>query len=229
MKGGSTLARIRKDGERYEILVYSEAALNYKLGLEKDITKVLASTDVFTDFRQGLRASVDKLRKAFGTDDVYKIADLIIRYGDIQIPAELRRKMIEEKRRQIIAFITRNCIDIRTGLPIPALRVEQAMDEVGVSIDPFEDAEIQARRVIEAIKSIVPLKIESMRIAVKIPSRYVGKAYNLVLGIGNVEREEWQKDGSWVGIVTIPAGLHGEFIDKLGKVTEGEAQVKILK
>jgi ribosome maturation protein SDO1 len=229
MKGESTLARIRKGGERYEILVYSEAALNYRLGLEKDINKVLASTDVFVDFRQGLRASADKLRRAFGTDDVYRIADFIVKHGDLQIPAELRRKLIEEKRRQIVAFITRNCIDTRTGLPVPPLRVEQAMEEVGVSIDPFEDAEVQAKRVIEAIKSIVPLKIEVMRIAVKIPSRYVGKAYSLVLNIGSVEREEWQKDGSWVGIVTIPAGLHGEFIDKLGKATEGEVQIKLLK
>jgi ribosome maturation protein SDO1 len=229
MKGESTLARIRKGGERYEILVHSEAALNYRLGLEKDITKVLASTDVFVDFRQGLRASTDKLRKVFGTDDVYKIADFIIKHGDLQIPAELRRKLIEEKRRQIVAFITRNCIDTRTGLPVPSLRVEQAMEEVGVSIDPFEDAEVQAKRVIDAIKSIVPLKIEVMRIAVKIPSRYVGKAYSLVLNMGNVEKEEWQKDGSWVGIVTIPAGLHGEFIDRLGKATEGEVQIKLLK
>ncbi|MCX8162202.1 MAG: ribosome assembly factor SBDS [Candidatus Bathyarchaeota archaeon] len=223
------MVRIRKGGERYEILVYSEAALKYRLGLEKDITKVLASTDVFIDFRQGLRASTDKLRKAFGTDDPYRIADFIVKHGDLQIPAELRRKLIEEKRKQIVAFITRNCIDTRTGLPVPALRVEQAMEEVGVSIDPFEDAEVQAKRVLEVIKSIVPLKIETMRIAVKIPSRYIGKAYSLVSNMGSIEKEEWQKDGSWVGIVTIPAGFHGEFIDRLGKATEGGVQVKILK
>lgn len=229
MKGNLVLARIRRGGEKFEILVNSEPALNYKLGLEKDLNKVIVSTDVFVDFRQGLRASSEKLRRVFGTEDVYRIADFILKHGDLQIPTELRRRLIQDKRRQIIAFIAKNCIDTRTGLPAPPIRIEQAMEHVGVSIDPFEEAEVQARRVIDEIKRIIPLKLEVMRIAVKIPSNYVGKAYSIVRGFGEVEKEEWQRDGSWIGIIVIPAGLHGELLDKLGKATEGGVQTKILK
>ena len=42
-------------------------------------------------------------------------------------------------------------------------------------------------------------------------------------------KEEWQKDGSWVSIVSLPAGLQMELIEKLNKLTHGRVQIKPLK
>jgi ribosome maturation protein SDO1 len=223
------LARLQISGEKFEIIVNPDFALNYKLGKISDIDKVLVAYDVYSDVRKGLKAPSDKLMKYFKTTDVRKIADIIIKQGELQITAEQRRKLIEDKRKQIIAFITKNCVDPRTNLPIPALRVEQAMDQVKVSIDPFKEAEGQALKVIDALKSVLPLKIERVKLEVKVGSEYVPKMYNFIKSYGYLEKEEWLNDGSWRANVDMPAGLQAEFLDKLNKLTKGTAQVRILK
>lgn len=223
------LARLQLSGEKFEIIVNPDSALNYKLGKINDIDKVLIAYEVYTDVKKGLKASSEKLMKCFKTTDVRKIADIIIKQGELQITAEQRRKLIEEKRKQIIAFITKNCIDPRTNLPIPALRVEQAMEQVKISIDPFKEAEGQALKVIDALRPILPLKIERVRLEVKVKPEYAPKMYNFIKSYGYLEKEEWLNDGSWIANVDMPAGLQADFLDKLNRLTKGTAQVRILK
>lgn len=223
------LARLQISGEKFEIIVNPNFALDYKLGKINDIDKVLVAYEIFTDVKKGLKVSSEKLMKYFKTTDVRKIADIIIKQGELQITAEQRRKLIEEKKKQIIAFITKNCVDPRTNLPIPALRIEQAMEQAKVSIDPFKEAEGQALKVIEALKPILPLKIERVKLEVKVKSEYAPKMYNFVKSYGYLEKETWLEDGSWMANIDIPAGLQAEFLDKLNKLTKNTAQIRILR
>ena len=147
--------------------------------------------------------------------------------GELLLTAEQRKKLIEEKRKQIITFISRNCIDPRTKLPHPPIRIEQAMKQIHYSIDPFRDAEEQAKEVIELLRSILPISMEVMRVIVRIPAQYVGKAYGVVKGFGNIKNEEWGADGSWKAIVELPAGSYGPLLEKLGQITKGSAEVKL--
>ena len=39
----------------------------------------------------------------------------------------------------------------------------------------------------------------------------------------------WAPDGSWVGILDLPAGMEAEFLEKINKLTHGRVQIKILK
>jgi len=158
-----------------------------------------------------------------------KIAEAIMQRGELQLTTEQRRQLIEDKKKQIIVFICRHCVDPRTGLPHPPIRVEQAIAQVRVSIDPFEDAEEQARAVIQLLRPILPLKMEQLRLAVKIPPEHATRAYGTVKDFGTIKQEEWQADGSWVAIIEMPAGLQTSFLEKVGKLTQGTLQIKILK
>lgn len=229
MNGKHTLARIVVGGEHFEILVKPDPALQFKLGQVSDISKVLVSDDIYTDSGKGLRASEEKLKKAFGSDDIYKIAQTILRRGELQLTTEQRRELVEVKRKQIINFIARNCIDPRTGAPHPPLRIEQALNQIRLVIDPFKSGEEQAKEAIEALRPILPLRIENLRIAVKIPPEYAPRAIGMVKEFGAVSKEEWQSDGSWIAIVEMPAGLHTAFLERVGKVTQGNYQTRILK
>lgn len=224
-----TTARITISGEHFEILVKPHAALDYKLGKQLGVSQVLVIDAIFTDASKGMRASEEKLIKAFKTTDPVQIAEIIMKRGELQLTAEQRRQLMENKWKQIVAFICRHCIDPRTGLPHPPIRVEQALSQIRFTADPFKDAEEQARDVIQALRPILPLKIEQIRIAVKIPPEFASKAYGAVKNFGTITREEWQADGSWVAIVEIAAGLHTPFLEKLGKITQGTIQTKILK
>ena len=223
-----TISRISIMGARFEILVHPDAALDFKQGRQNDLSKILIVDTIFVDSNKGLIASEEKLLKAFNTVDVLEIAKTILRRGQLQLTAEQRHRFVEEKRRQIVAFISRNCVDPRTGFPHPPLRVEQAMNQIRVIIDPFKSGEEQARAVIDDLRPILPLKFGTIRIGVKIPPEYAAKTMGIVKEFGQISRNEWQSDGSWIAIIDVPAGLHAPFLERIGKATQGNYQTKIL-
>jgi len=223
-----TTARISIGGEKFEILVKPDPALRYRQGEKLGITQILGIEEVYGDASKGTRVSSEKLQKSFGTQDLLQIAERIIKEGELQLTTDQRRRLVEDKKKQIIAFISRNSIDPRSGAPHPPLRIEQALGQIRVTIDPFKSVEEQSKIVIEQLRKLLPIKIESMRIAVKIGPEYAAKAYNIVKNFGNVSKEEWRKDGSWSGVLEMPAGLYGPFIDKIGKATRGTVQAQPL-
>ena len=229
MSGKFTTARMTVGSDHFEILVKPNLALDYKLGKTVGVSQILAIDEIYADASKGTRASVEKLHKLFGTTDPVKVAEEIMRRGELQLTTEQRRQLVEEKRKSIIAFISRNCIDPRTGAPHPPLRIEQALGQIRLSIDPFKSAEEQSKDIIDMLRPLIPIKMEQMRVAVKIPAEYAAKAYGAVKSYGVISREEWQSDGSWAGTLEMPAGLYGPFIEKLGKLTQGTIQSKLLK
>jgi ribosome maturation protein SDO1 len=223
-----TTARLAKGQDHFEILVKPQQALDYKLGKQVAVSQVLLIEEVYSDSSKGTRASEEKLQKYFGTTDPVKVAEEVMKSGELQLTTEQRRQLVEDKKRQIVSIISRNAIDPRTGTPHPPLRIEQAMSQVRLSIDPYKSAEEQAKLVIEELRPILPLKIEQMRIAVKVFAEHAARAYNAFKSFGTVSREEWQSDGSLVAVIEMPAGMYGSFIEKIGKLTQGTIQTKVL-
>jgi ribosome maturation protein SDO1 len=224
-----TTARITRNGEKFEILVKPEPALDYKMGKPLGISQILIIDEVYSDAGKGTHASSEKLEKAFATVDALKIAEEIMKHGELQLTTDQRRQLVEDKRKQVVAFISRNCIDPRSGTPHPPVRVEQAMNQVKYSIDPFKNADEQAKEIIEELRAIIPIKMEQMRVAVKVLAEFAAKAYGAIKNYGTITREEWQTDGALVAVVEMPAGLYGPFVERLGKITQGSIQTKVLK
>ena len=224
-----TIARITHDGEHFEILTKPQRALSYRLGKTSSVSEVLVSDTIFTDAGKGLRASEEKLQEVFGTTDSLKIAGVILKKGTLQLTTEQRKQLVEEKRRQIVSFISRECIDPKTNLPHPPLRIEQAMKQIRFSIDPSKGVEEQTKEIIKLLRPILPLKMEKISVAVHIPPEHASKVYGTVKGFGTIKRDQWQADGSWSAIVEMSAGLYGPFLDKLGKMTRGNLETKMVK
>ncbi|KUO39437.1 MAG: RNA-associated protein [Hadesarchaea archaeon DG-33-1] len=224
----AVIARLSSHGTNFEVLVDPELALALKSGQSVDIKNVLAIDKIFKDSKKGDKASEEMVQKAFGTTDVLKTAEQIIRRGEIQITTEQRRKMCDEKLKQIVTLISRRSINPQTGLPHPPARIESAMEKARVHVEVFKSAEEQLPPIVKELRPILPLKFETRRIAIKIPTTYVGKASMVVKGFAAVKKEQWLNDGSWVVVVEIPAGLQAEFFDKLNELTRGEAQTKVL-
>jgi len=224
-----TVARLTREGEHFEILVKPQPALSYRLGKIEPVSEALVTSTVFTDANKGLKPSEDRLQKAFGTTDLLKIAAVILKKGDLQLTTEQRKQLIEDKRKQIVAFISRQCVDPRTNLPHPPIRVEQAMEQIHFSIDPYDDVEKQAKEVVKLLRPILPLKMEKVSVAIRIPPEHASKAYGTVKGFGTIRREEWRADGSWSAVVELPAGLYGSFLEKLGEMTRGNLEAKMVK
>jgi ribosome maturation protein SDO1 len=223
-----TIARLTKENEHFEVLVKPQKALDYRNGKIPGITEVLAAETIFSDANKGTRVAEDELRKAFGTTDALKIADIILKKGQLQLTTEQRRKMVEDKRKQIIDFISRQAVDPKTNLPHPPMRIENAMEQIRYPIDPYKPVEEQARDIIKLLRPILPLKVEQLSLAITIPIAYAVRAYGAVKTYGAIKREEWRSDGSWSGVLEMPAGSYAPFLNKLGEVTKGTGEAKII-
>ncbi len=225
----AVIARLKKGEDRFEILVDPYLAADLLDGKEIDILHILAIDTVFNDSKKGTHASSESLQTVFGTNNIAEIATKIIKKGDIQLTTEQRSKMQRNKKNRIIETIAKNAMDPKTKAPHPRQRIELAMEQAGIHIDPFKPVREQVKIIVEALRPIIPLSMEHIRISVKIPAEFIGRAYGEARNFGALEREEWQSDGSWVGIVKIAAGIQTEFYEKLNDLTKGNVSTKILK
>jgi ribosome maturation protein SDO1 len=225
----AVIARYNKGEDHFEILVDPHQTERIIEGKQDDVVSCLAIEAVFLDSKKGTHASQESIEKVFGTDDIQTIVKTILLKGEIQLTTEKRHEMQDQKRKRIVDVIVRNAIDPQKKMPHPRQRIELAMDEAGIQIDPFKSVDVQVKSIIEKLRTIIPISMEHIKISVKIPSQYIGKAYGVARGFGTLEREEWQSDGSWVGIVKIPGGMQTDFYDKLNDITKGNVETRILK
>ncbi|MCL1965803.1 MAG: ribosome assembly factor SBDS [Candidatus Bathyarchaeota archaeon] len=223
-----TVARLTKDNEHFEILVKPHKALDYHNGKTSAITEVLAAETIFSDANKGTRISEEIMKKVFKTIDPLTIADEILKKGTLQLTTDQRRKMVEDKRRQIIDFIARQAVDPKTNLPHPPARIENAMEQIRYPIDPYKSVEEQAKDIVKLLRPILALKIEQVTVAIKIPSQYASRAYGTIKAFGVLKREEWRGDGSWYGELEMPAGAYASVLNKLGDVTKGSGEAKLI-
>ncbi|KYK25682.1 RNA-associated protein [Thermoplasmatales archaeon SM1-50] len=225
----AVIARLHKGTDRFEILVDPHEAEHIMEGKTENILSALAIDAVFSDSKKGTHAAIESLQKHFNTTDISVIAKEIIQKGEIQLTIEQRREMQEKKRKRIVDLIVKNAMDPQTKMPHPRTRIELALDEAKVHIDPFKSVNQQMKTILEHLRLILPISMEQARVSVKIPPEYVGKAYGAVRSFGTLEREEWQSDGTWIGIVKLQPGMQTDFYDKLNTLTKGNVETRVLK
>jgi ribosome maturation protein SDO1 len=224
-----TVVRYSFEGEKFEILVKPDPALEYKLGKRKDISSILVSDEIYTDSSKGTRASSEKLLKAFKTEDATAIAERIIQKGELNLTTDQRRKMTSEKRKQIVNYVAKTFVDPKSHLPHPPLRIEQAMEDGRVSIDPHKTVEEQINDVVEKLRSIIPLKSENLILEIIVPAQFAAQSYSVLKSTGTLKKEEWQSNGSLKAILEIPAAARPNVIDRLGSITKGTASIEVAK
>lgn len=224
-----TLVKYSFEGEKFEIMVKPDPALDYKLGKKKDLSAVLVSDEIYTDSGKGTRPSSEKLLKAFNTEDQTEIAQIILEKGDLNLTTDQRRKMIEDKRKQIVTFIAKTYVDPKSHLPHPPLRIEQAMKDGRVSIDPQKSVDEQVNDIVDKLRSIIALKSETLQLEIIIPAQFASQSYAVLKSVGSLKKEEWQNNGSLKAILEIPAGARPNVIDRLGSITKGSASVEVVQ
>lgn len=224
----AVIARLEYYGERFEILVDPDLASDFKRGEDIKIEEILAVEEVFKDAKKGDKASEEAMNKAFDTTDPLEAAALIVRKGQVQLTAQQRRDMQEDKRKMVVAKIARDAINPQTKLPHPARRIEIAMEEAKVRVDPFKSVDEQVNITLKAIRRLIPIKLEKVKVAIHIPGEDAGKVYGVIPEFGKTLKEEWQKDGSWVAVVEIPGGMQEGFYQKLSEITHGQVETKLL-
>ncbi|MHA2182572.1 MAG: ribosome assembly factor SBDS [Promethearchaeota archaeon] len=253
--GGYIIGKIEKSGRRFEMLLDPEQAWEAKKFIREEIQKRLKSSNeksrlsvdeilssnkidlelifesftVFEDLRRGKKATDGDMEAVFDTTEGRRIAAQVLIDGEMHWTKTQREEERSKKLKQIITIISKNAINPQNKKPHPYQRIEKAIEEAHVKIDLMRNAEEQVDDVVKSIRSVIPIRMEQVEMAIKLPSAFTAKGYNIVAQLAQIKNEEWQSDGSWVSVVSLPAGLQMELIDKLNKLTHGRVQIKFLK
>lgn len=218
---------IQKEHLRFEIFVDPDLAFRFRRGEEIPLDTILKSFDVFEDARRGEHATEFLVKDAFGSDDIFQIAPEIIRQGEFKLTHEQRNQLVNEKMESIIKDIAKRAMNPQTGHPHPPDRIRQAIEEANVRIDPFIRIEEQVPTVVKALRVIIPISFESVKLRVTLPAAYAGKGYNMVASAGVIKSDTWAQDGSWTGLVELPASQRQALYDDLNKYTHGQVRIEV--
>jgi rRNA metabolism SBDS family protein len=220
----NTVARIKKAGKHFEVIVDMNDALKFKRGessfLEAEIDKV------FSDSKKGMAAPYTDLMSAFGTDDVSEIVKKIVKDGEVLVSQEHRDAEREKKYKQIIDFLVMNAVDPYTGNPHTSERIKNALSQLNVNIKntPIEN---QIKDILGELSKVLPLKLKIKKIKVTIPAIHTGRAYGIINAYK--EEENWLDDGSLEVILNVPSGMILDFYDKINSATQGSVLTEEIK
>jgi ribosome maturation protein SDO1 len=222
------IARLESHGETFEILLDPAVMTFLKQGKKVELTDYLAVEEVFKNSGKGTRPAEGKVKEVFGTDNISEIAKKIIEKGEVQMTAEQRKEMLEAKRNQVVTYIAANSINPQTKLPHPQVRIELALEEAKFHVDPFRPLEKEIEEAMKLLRPLIPIRFEKSRVAIKLKGDDYGRCFDDIIHYGIVEREEWTADGSWIGLMELPAGMVPELTEKLKHKTKGTASLKLL-
>lgn len=225
----AVVGRLTIGGTKFEILIDPNLAMDFKRGLPVQVRDIMAYPVIYKDTKTSEAVAAADLQKAFGTLDPLKIAERIIKNGEIQLTTEQRRTMVDHKKLQIAAIISKKGVNPQTNAPHPQARILTVMDQAGVMVDPFADAESQVDRAVKAMKAIIPIKFEKVVLQLRIPPSHAGKAFPILKSGGVLRGEQWLNDGSLQADVEVLAGVQEEFLQKVANATKGEYESKVIK
>jgi ribosome maturation protein SDO1 len=225
----AVIARWETQGSRFEVLVDPTAVQEIKDGKPVDLADKLALDQVFKDAKKGDKISEEHLEKTFHTRNLAEIARQIILKGEVQVTTEQRHKLQQAKFRQIVATIARNAMNPQTGAPHPPQRIEAAMAEAKVHVDPFRPADQQMNEILAKLRPLLPIRLDTVRVRVKVRAQDYPKVIGEIKALGKLGDENWLADGSWAAVLEIPAGVQTELYEKLNARTKGTAETALVK
>jgi len=225
----AVISRLKKSGQWFEVLVDPVKSLEFKKGKQINIDEILAYPGIYHDVRRGNAIPVSELQTNFGTVDIYNIAKKIILEGELQFTTEQRREFLEKKTREIAEIIARRGINPQTNTPHPPQRIMNAMEKTKIQIDPFIDAEMQVNKIVEGIKSLLPIKFQKVTLKILIPVQFSAKAYSALKRLLGKFEEQWLNDGSLQITFDLPVGSQDEMFKKIGDLTKGNFKSEIVK
>jgi ribosome maturation protein SDO1 len=221
-----TIARLRSGKLTFETMVNLENAVKLRKGENVNMSDVVSDTAVYTDIKKGMQAGKDELINVFGTTELSAVTEKIVKKGQLEVTQDFRDEALENRKKQIIDFLARNAVDAQTGRPFTPDLLESSLKQAGVKIED-KPVDKQISNILEKLKTVIPLKVETKKLKIKIPAEHTGRVYGLLQEYK--EKEEWLGDGSLQVVLNIPVGIQSEFYDKLNSITHGSAITEEVK
>jgi ribosome maturation protein SDO1 len=123
------IVRLTVNGKRFEVACYKNKVLDYRNGLETDLSEVLQTPNIFTNVTKGQLAKAADCRAAFGPNQTpEQMAITILQKGkSLQVSEVERHQLYETTLTQISTHLATTCFHPSTGKPYSAAQIKQAL------------------------------------------------------------------------------------------------------
>mmetsp|Transcript_27467 Transcript_27467/g.32488 ORF Transcript_27467/g.32488 Transcript_27467/m.32488 type:complete len:454 (+) Transcript_27467:1-1362(+) len=127
---------MNRHGKRFEVACYRNKILNYRQGIETDLSEVLQTDRVFVNVSKGLFASSKDLLTAFATSNQDDVCQIILDSGQVQIGDMERSATLENTAREVASMVVAKCVHPVSNRPYTMGQVRDAMKEAEFSVQP---------------------------------------------------------------------------------------------
>lgn len=138
-----SIVRLRKAGKRFEIACYKNKVREWRSGVETDLDEVVQIENVFVNVSKGQVAPSDDLQKAFGTTEIPKILQEILKKGELQVGEKERQHELTNTWKDIATQVAEKCVDPSSQRPYTVGMIEKAMHDVHYSVKTARSAKQQ--------------------------------------------------------------------------------------
>src|SRR6056300_537460 len=152
------VVRMNKNGKRFEIACYRNKVVDYRQGLETDLSEVLQTDRIFTNVSKGAFAKAKDLQKVFGTKDEEEIAKIILKQGNVQVSDKERGQQLEKTTAQVAEWISKNCVHPASDRPYTIAQIRHAMSSANFSVHPTKPLKRQYLDCVKLLQTTIPIQ-----------------------------------------------------------------------
>jgi ribosome maturation protein SDO1 len=161
------VVRYNKGGHRFEIACYRNKVMDYRAGLETDLSEVLQSDRIFTNVSKGQFAKSSELEKVFGTTNQEDIARTILEKGDsLQVSDLERQQHMQNTLSQIATWISQHCVHPESQRPYTFAHVKTLLSQK-YTLQPHKPIKVQYLDAVKFLKTVVPIERARMEVALR--------------------------------------------------------------
>jgi ribosome maturation protein SDO1 len=137
-----SIIRYSLSNTRFELAAYPSKVINYRVGVETDLSEVLQSRDVFTNVSKGELASSSDLQSAFGTTDSDVICEIILKKGQLQSSNLEREHTQTSLTNQLVEMLSTRCTNSDTGRVYTTGILTSMLKESGYNVNTTKDVKV---------------------------------------------------------------------------------------
>jgi ribosome maturation protein SDO1 len=164
------VVRCTAGGKRFEIACYRNKVMDYRAGIETDLSEVLQTDRIFTNVSKGQFAGTADLEKAFHTTNEEEIAKIILEKGDsLQVSDLERQQLFEQTLSQIATWVASNCVHPDSGRPYTTSQIRHALGK-NYAVQPHKAIKKQYLDAVKFLKTVIDIERAKMELALHYPA-----------------------------------------------------------
>lgn len=164
------IVRLKKNGKRFEVAAYKNKVMNWRTGVEKDLSEVLQIDTVFNNVSKGIAASKKDMEEAFGTSEQDKAAIYILNHGEIEVGEKERQALFESLFRDVATIVAEKCVNPDTQRPYTLSLIDKALRDAHFAVVLGKSAKQQALKAVTALqKSGFSIERARMKVRITVP------------------------------------------------------------